>query len=51
VRPATETRRLALAEIGDRHFEVVEPGRRYRMTVPGAACTFELVVRVASRGR
>lgn len=35
-------RRLDLSEIGPRHFEVVEPGTCYRLTVPGCDVVFEV---------
>jgi hypothetical protein len=35
-------RRLTLAEVGPRKFEIVEPGACYRLTVPGADVTFEV---------
>lgn len=34
--------RLTLAEIGKRAFEVVSPGSRYRLSVPGVEVTFEV---------
>src|SRR5438552_13158388 len=33
-------RRLDLAEIGPRQFEILEPGQSYRLTVPGALIVF-----------
>jgi hypothetical protein len=39
---AEYSRRLTLAEIGPRKFEIVEPSACYRLTVPGADVTFEV---------
>jgi hypothetical protein len=42
VRPTNEPRRLTLAEVGKRVFEIVEAGSCYRLSVPGQLVTLEV---------